>query len=117
MHFEEANREYVRQEVEYSERMQPCSNKRTVISPAGNATLRMSRKPNYACIRGCLIAEVALRKYHRQALLRRVAESAQLIANEQSKKRHGRSTSHHAGRTAKPHIEEYGTGTPVEETS
>ena len=47
----------------------------------------------------------------------RVAESAQLIADEQSKKRHGKPTSHHAGRTAKPHIEEYGTGTPVEETS
>jgi hypothetical protein len=47
----------------------------------------------------------------------RVAESAQLIADEQSKKRHGKPASHHAGRTAKPHIEEYGTGTPVEETS
>jgi hypothetical protein len=47
----------------------------------------------------------------------RVAESAQLIADEQSKKRHGKPTSHHAGRTARPHIEEYGTGTPIEETT
>ena len=47
----------------------------------------------------------------------RVAESAQLIADEQSKKRHGQPAGHHAGRTAKPHIEEYGTGTPIEETS
>jgi hypothetical protein len=47
----------------------------------------------------------------------RVAESAQLIAHEQSKKKHGKPASHHAGRTAKPHLEEYGTGTPVEETS
>jgi hypothetical protein len=47
----------------------------------------------------------------------RVAESAQLTADQQSKKTHGKPTSLHAGRTAKPHIEEYGTGTPVEETS
>jgi hypothetical protein len=47
----------------------------------------------------------------------RVAESARLTADEQGKKRHGKPASHHAGRTAKPHIEEYGTDTPVEETS
>jgi len=62
MHSEEAIENYVRQELEYSERMRPCSNKRPVTSPAGNATLRMSRKPNYASIRGCLIADGALRK-------------------------------------------------------
>jgi hypothetical protein len=47
----------------------------------------------------------------------RVAESAQLAADEQSKKSYGKTPSHHAGKAAKPHIEEYGTGTPVEETS
>ena len=47
----------------------------------------------------------------------RVAESAQLTADEQSKKRHGKPASHHAGKAPKPRIEEYGTGTPTEETS
>jgi hypothetical protein len=47
----------------------------------------------------------------------RVAESAQLTADEQSKKGRGKPTSHPGGRSAKPHIEKYGTGTPMEETS
>jgi hypothetical protein len=47
----------------------------------------------------------------------RVVESAQLTADEQSKKRQEKPTSHHAGKMAKPHVEEYGTGTPVEEAS
>jgi hypothetical protein len=48
----------------------------------------------------------------------RVAESAQLAADEQKKKRFGKPANHHAGRAAKAHIEQYGTGTPtVEETS
>jgi hypothetical protein len=47
----------------------------------------------------------------------RVAESAQVAVEEQNKKRRGKLASQHAGRAAKPHVEEYGTGTPVEETS
>jgi hypothetical protein len=47
----------------------------------------------------------------------RVAGSAQLTADERSKKKRGEPTSHHTGKAAKPHIEEYGTGTPTEETS
>jgi hypothetical protein len=46
----------------------------------------------------------------------RVAESARLTTYEQSKKRREKPTSHHARKTAKPHVEEYGTGTPVEES-
>ena len=45
----------------------------------------------------------------------RVAESAQVAADEQSKKRRGKPTSHHAGRAAKTHIEQYGSGTPTVE--
>ena len=47
----------------------------------------------------------------------RVAESAQLTAEERSKKKRGERTSHRAGKAPKPHIEEYGTGTPAEEPS
>jgi hypothetical protein len=43
----------------------------------------------------------------------RVAESAQLTADEQSKKRRGNSTSHHAERAAKHHID----NTPLQEMS
>ena len=43
----------------------------------------------------------------------RVAESAQVAADEQSKKRRRKPTSHHPGRAAKTHIEQYGTGTPA----
>jgi hypothetical protein len=42
----------------------------------------------------------------------RVAKSARADADEQSKESHGKPTTQHAGRTAKPHIEQYGTGTP-----
>ena len=42
----------------------------------------------------------------------RIAKSARANADEQSKKSHGKPTSPHAGRIAKPHIEQYGTGTP-----
>jgi hypothetical protein len=41
-----------------------------------------------------------------------IAESAQLTADEQSKKRRETPTSHHVGKTAKPRVERYGTGTP-----
>ena len=47
----------------------------------------------------------------------RVAESAQLITDEQNKRRRGKPASRHAGKVAKPHIEKYGTGTPVERTT
>jgi hypothetical protein len=47
----------------------------------------------------------------------RFAESAQVAAEEQSKKRRGKLARQRAGRVAKPHVEEYGTGTPVEETA
>jgi len=45
----------------------------------------------------------------------RIAKSARANADEQSKKSHGKPTSPHAGRTAKAHIEQYGTGTPAVE--
>jgi hypothetical protein len=44
----------------------------------------------------------------------RVAQSASLTADQQTKKRRGKSTSHHTERAAKRRIEQYGTGTPVE---
>ena len=47
----------------------------------------------------------------------RVAGSAQLTADERSKKKRGGRLSHHAGKAPKPHLEEYGTGTPTGETS
>ena len=40
-------------------------------------------------------------------------KSAQVEADEQSKKRHGKPTKHHAGGAAKTHIEQYGIGTPA----
>ena len=42
-----------------------------------------------------------------------VPKSAQVVAEEQSKKRHGQPTTQRSGRAAKPHIEQYGTGTPA----
>jgi hypothetical protein len=42
-----------------------------------------------------------------------IAKSAQVEADEQSKKRHGKPTRHHVGGAAKTHIEQYGTGTPA----
>lgn len=45
----------------------------------------------------------------------RVAESAQVAADEQTKKRRGKPASRHAGRAAKTHIEQYGSGTPIVE--
>jgi hypothetical protein len=45
----------------------------------------------------------------------RIARSALADADEQSKESHRKPTSQHAGRTAKPHIEQYGTGTPAVE--
>lgn len=47
----------------------------------------------------------------------RVAESAQLTPDEPSKKKRRERTSDHPGKAPKPHIEEYGTGTPTQETS
>jgi hypothetical protein len=45
----------------------------------------------------------------------RIVKSARSNAEEHSKKSHGKPASPHAGRTAKPHIEQYGTGTPAVE--
>jgi hypothetical protein len=45
----------------------------------------------------------------------RIAKSAQADADEQSKERHGKLTTQRSGRAAKPHIEQYGTGTPAVE--
>jgi hypothetical protein len=45
----------------------------------------------------------------------RIAKSARTDADQPSKESHGKRTSQHAGRTAKPHIEQYGTGTPAVE--
>jgi hypothetical protein len=39
-------------------------------------------------------------------------KSAQVEADEQSNKRHGKPKKHRAGGAAKTHIEQYGTGTP-----
>jgi hypothetical protein len=47
----------------------------------------------------------------------RAAESVQKAADEQSKKKLGKLVNHQAARAAKAHIEQYGTGTPVEGTS
>lgn len=44
-----------------------------------------------------------------------VAESTQIRADKQSKKSPRTPTSHRAERSTKPRIEQYGTGTPVEE--
>jgi hypothetical protein len=43
----------------------------------------------------------------------RIAKSARADADEKSKESHGKPTTQRAGRTAKPHIERYGTGTPA----
>lgn len=45
----------------------------------------------------------------------RVAESARVAADEQSKHKRGKPTSHHAGRAAKTHIDKYGSVTPTVE--
>jgi len=45
----------------------------------------------------------------------RVAESAQVTVDARNKKRPGKPANHRAGRAAKPHIEQYGTGTPIAE--
>ena len=42
----------------------------------------------------------------------RIAKSARADADEQSRESHGKPTTQHAGGAAKPHIEQYGTGTP-----
>jgi hypothetical protein len=52
----------------------------------------------------------------KEMALPRVAESAQVAAEEQSRKRRGKAARLHAGRAAKPHVEKYGTGTPIENT-
>jgi hypothetical protein len=46
----------------------------------------------------------------------RVAESAQVAEEKRSRKSRGKPARQRAGRAAKPHVEEYGTGTPVEQT-
>jgi hypothetical protein len=45
----------------------------------------------------------------------RIAKSARASADEPSMGDHGKTTTQNAGRTAKPHIEQYGTGTPAVE--
>jgi hypothetical protein len=45
----------------------------------------------------------------------RITKSARADADKQSKKSNGKPTSPHAGRAVKPHIEQYGTGTPAVE--
>jgi hypothetical protein len=43
----------------------------------------------------------------------RIVKSARPDADEQSKERHVKPTTQRSGRAAKPHIEQYGTGTPA----
>jgi hypothetical protein len=43
----------------------------------------------------------------------RIAISARADADEKTKESHGKPTAQRAVRTAKPHIERYGTGTPA----
>lgn len=45
----------------------------------------------------------------------RVAESAQVAADEQSKKRRGKPTGLHSGREAETHIDKCGSGAPTVE--
>jgi hypothetical protein len=45
----------------------------------------------------------------------RIAKSARADVGERSKENHGKSTTQNARRTAKPHTEQYGTGTPAVE--
>jgi hypothetical protein len=47
----------------------------------------------------------------------RVAESAQVAAEEQRRKRLGKLARQRAGRAAKPRVEEYGAGIPLKKTA
>jgi len=42
----------------------------------------------------------------------RIAKSAQVDADELSRKKHGNPARHHAGEPSKLHLEQYGMGTP-----